>query len=823
MKTSQFFLMLAVLLSWATGAGATQYITDVMLIGAKEINEVHILKQTYEAQGWTCIDQDLNENAGGDYIYLLYKAEDTGLGYGVNNGQYITDFYIKTGSGRPASISHEGRTYYPVPGGGNDTFNNSSCDLNRDAGGDYIYLFYTKDTFSDNRAITDISFNDGSEGAVGANGGSSGYDLNKGGGGDYIYMHLTTAAASTPQVLWCSAANTLYFTCSVTAYQAGSTYDGLTVTSSWNGTSVVNTGWSTPGWDAADVAGSVKKVVVSPDFQSARPKSLNRWFCGMNSLTEIEGLENLNTSETTNMNSTFHGCKGLTTLDVRGFIMRKVSNTSAMFGDCTALTTIYCNDVWTIPADAGVYMFGGDEKLKGAVPFNQEKTDVGMANPHTGYFTGLWLLKVYSHDHGTMLLANGKNKYYPGETVALTPDADEGYLLREVVAKGDWSGQAVSITDNGDGTYSLLMPHESVTVSPTFGVATQTVTYVDRDGAEQTVEAMVLRPEFTTLDGGWWAVAGSISASDRLTMKGNVNLILCDGATLTNPKGTTVASGDSLTIWAQRNGTGAWSVSSPDTYSAGIGGRTAPSGAITINGGDITAVGGKYGAGIGGGYAYRYRSDNSGIKTSRISINGGVVSATGGIGGAGIGAGEYGDAEVSISGGTVNASAGTGASGIGDGYNSTGSAVSLSYTDQVSITADSYGGVVTLVKPFTDGTLLHESGVEADNSLLAGRTLVPLRRGDVNLDGRVTIADVSMLVNVILGKSETSSMLSDVNGDGQVTIADVTTLVNIILGKPVGSEGEVIGVDGSGGVEYGGGGSGPARTPRTSAPSLRSA
>ena len=468
-------------------------------------------------------------------------------------------------------------------------------------------------------------------------------------------------------------------------------------------------------------------------------------------------------------------------------------------------------------------MFGGDEKLKGAVPFNQEKTDVGMANPHTGYFTGLWLLKVYSHDHGTMLLANGKNKYYPGETVALTPDADEGYLLREVVAKGDWSGQAVSITDNGDGTYSLLMPHESVTVSPTFGVATQTVTYVDRDGAEQTVEAMVLRPEFTTLDGGWWAVAGSISASDRLTMKGNVNLILCDGATLTNPKGTTVASGDSLTIWAQRNGTGAWSVSSPDTYSAGIGGRTAPSGAITINGGDITAVGGKYGAGIGGGYAYRYRSDNSGIKTSRISINGGVVSATGGIGGAGIGAGEYGDAEVSISGGTVNASAGTGASGIGDGYNSTGSAVSLSYTDQVSITADSYGGVVTLVKPFTDGTLLHESGVEADNSLLAGRTLVPLRRGDVNLDGRVTIADVSMLVNVILGKSETSSMLSDVNGDGQVTIADVTTLVNIILGKPVGSEGEVIGVDGSGGVEYGGGGSGPARTPRTSAPSLRSA
>ena len=57
MKTNRFFLILALLLWWVMSAGATQYITDVMLIGAKEINEVHILKQTYEALGWTCIEQ----------------------------------------------------------------------------------------------------------------------------------------------------------------------------------------------------------------------------------------------------------------------------------------------------------------------------------------------------------------------------------------------------------------------------------------------------------------------------------------------------------------------------------------------------------------------------------------------------------------------------------------------------------------------------------------------------------------------------------------------------------------------------------------------
>ena len=56
-------------------------------------------------------------------------------------------------------------------------------------------------------------------------------------------------------------------------------------------------------------------------------------------------------------------------------------------------------------------------------------------------------------------------------------------------------------------------------------------------------------------------------------------------------------------------------------------------------------------------------------------------------------------------------------------------------------------------------------------------------RGDVNQDGFVTIADVTALVNIILGKSTDEYGVADVNEDGAVTIADVTALVNIILGK----------------------------------------
>lgn len=60
--------------------------------------------------------------------------------------------------------------------------------------------------------------------------------------------------------------------------------------------------------------------------------------------------------------------------------------------------------------------------------------------------------------------------------------------------------------------------------------------------------------------------------------------------------------------------------------------------------------------------------------------------------------------------------------------------------------------------------------------------------GDVNKDGHVTIADVTALVNIILGKDDGPTPMYDhdaanVNGDDKVTIADVTALVNIILGK----------------------------------------
>lgn len=188
-------LLLALLLS-TTVASATSFIKDVMLIGGSK-SEVNDRKATYTAQGWTFIDYDLNKGCGSssDYVYLLYKAEESSDD--INQG-YITDFYIREGKEPPSSLTYDGRLYNKASYDGGEWFVSHYGDLNSNCGSGsaYIFLYYTKDFFPDNRAVTSITFNTSSSGAVVWNGNGDPADLNKGcgSGTPYIYMHITTAA-----------------------------------------------------------------------------------------------------------------------------------------------------------------------------------------------------------------------------------------------------------------------------------------------------------------------------------------------------------------------------------------------------------------------------------------------------------------------------------------------------------------------------------------------------------------------------------------------------------------------------------------------------
>ncbi|MGI5870081.1 MAG: beta strand repeat-containing protein [Kiritimatiellia bacterium] len=135
-------------------------------------------------------------------------------------------------------------------------------------------------------------------------------------------------------------------------------------------------------------------------------------------------------------------------------------------------------------------------------------------------------------------------------------------------------------------------------------------------------------------------------------------------------------------------------------YGAGIGGGYyAPGGSVDISGGTVTATGGSYGAGIGGGnrglggtinisdgtvtatggsYAAGI-GGGSGGKGGTVTISGGKVTATGDGGGAGIGGGNNGaNGNVTISGGRVTATGDGGGAGIGGGGNGANGNVTIS-------------------------------------------------------------------------------------------------------------------------------------------------
>ena len=85
---------------------------------------------------------------------------------------------------------------------------------------------------------------------------------------------------------------------------------------------------------------SVNRVVFDSSYANARPTSTSIWFSGMENLTSITGMSNLNTSEVTDMSLMFSNCKALTSLDLSHFNTEKVTDMSAMFQLCESLTSL---------------------------------------------------------------------------------------------------------------------------------------------------------------------------------------------------------------------------------------------------------------------------------------------------------------------------------------------------------------------------------------------------------------------------------------------------------------------------------------------------
>ena len=123
-------------------------------------------------------------------------------------------------------------------------------------------------------------------------------------------------------------------------------------------------------------------------------------------------------------------------------------------------------------------------------------------------------------------------------------------------------------------------------------------------------------------------------------------------------------------------------------FGAGIGGGSAKAGQVTITGGTITAISGD-GAGIGGGQG----NMGSNAGNADIEISGGTIEATGGYTSAGIGGGYYGDATIKITGDAVikNAAGGFFGAGIGGGGGGNGD-ITISGNAKIENAQGGYAG-----------------------------------------------------------------------------------------------------------------------------------
>ena len=155
-------------------------------------------------------------------------------------------------------------------------------------------------------------------------------------------------------------------------------------------------------------------VVFDASMADYHPTSTSSWFKDFTVLYWVDGLEYLNTDQTTDMSYMFYGCKELEELDLSHFNTEKVTNMNHMFRECRnlvrldlsgftansltttfqmfylceALTTIKCKNDWSKAPNIeySTDMFGRCEELVGSrgTTYESDHIDISRARPDRG-------------------------------------------------------------------------------------------------------------------------------------------------------------------------------------------------------------------------------------------------------------------------------------------------------------------------------------------------------------------------------------------------------------------------------------------------------
>ena len=309
------------------------------------------------------------------------------------------------------------------------------------------------------------------------------------------------------------------------------------------------------------------------------------------------------------------------------------------------------------------------------------------------------------------------------------------------------------------------------------------VEYIERgwDGSAVTEQVETI-DTYTTItsntiqwNNGWYVAQGEVTIGtddnpQRVTVTGDVHLILTDGCTLTVNGGIQLKAGNSLTIYGQSDGADTMgkltaSITSENTaiYNAAIGGNTGETGGtLTVCGGAVEATvtvidvsqsdpdtsqgnnngsfaGDSYGAAIGGGGSETGTGGDGGT----ITIFGGTVRAESvlgaGIGGGSGGSGGGDGGEVTISGGAVRAESYYGG-GIGGGCDIGGG------------NTGGDGGTITISGGTVEVQSVSGAGIGGGNSGLGPSDSIPTK-GTGGSGGTITISGGSVTATTMTGRT----------------------------------------------------------------------
>ena len=513
---------------------------------------------------------------------------------------------------------------------------------------------------------------------------------------------------------------------------------------------LLNDADNNPEWYTDSTCRSVTKVVFDPSFAGARPTSTRLWFANMTNLTSITGLSYLNTEEVTNMQSIFWNCSKLTSIYLSNFNTAKVTNMYGMFYSCTGLTSLNLS------------------RFNTAKVTNMNNMFRGSSNLTTIYAGSGWTTNAVTQSSEMFLscdkLVGGQGTTYSSSHVDKAyahidgGTSNPGYLT-------EWKEAYACYTPSNTTLTFYYDNQRSSRTGTTYDLNTgdgDPGWYTD--GTKANVTKVVFNSSF----------ANARPTSAKRWFSGMENLVSITGLSYLNTSEVT----NMMSMFFNCNKLTSLDLSNFNTAKVTnmsymfqkCTGLTSLN-VSSFNTSNVTTM----------SYMFEYCSgltslDLGSFNTSNVTSMGYMFRYCSGL--TSLDLSSFNTAKVAYMQGMFQVSSKLKTIYVGNGW--TTNAVTTS-TSMFTYCTKLVGG---------KGTSYDANHVDAAYAHIDGGTSNPgyltdinaSQTGDVNGDGSTTIADVTLLIDILLNNVNAPAE-ADVNGDGFVTIADVTALIDMLLGS----------------------------------------